>query len=115
MSYAKKSNKTKNSSSKTACKIVTFAVAIFVLFSTLFLLVAPMKASDVFSSLGMKNLSVTMAHSAAKSSDEFDDWWVVFERSVDAKNYQMVCVSSDKLQAHSDFSSSISNKTVVCP
>lgn len=111
MSYTKQSNKTKNSSLKKTGRVVALVMALLVLILALLLLLAPMKASNMFESLGMKNLSVSMAHSAAKNSGEFDDWWVVFEKSLDAQNNQMVCVASDNLQKHTDFSVLINGKT----
>ena len=101
-----------NSISKKVGKVAAVVVALLVLIFALLLLLAPMKASDMFATLGMKNLSATMAYSAADKSDSFEDWWIVFERAVDADDYQMVCTATDKIEKHADFSALIQDKKV---
>ena len=113
MNNTKKANKKNNHTLKRVGKVTALVVALLVFVFALVLLLAPMKASDVFASLGMKNLSVTMAHTAAKDSNSFDDWWVVFERSLDAQDNKMVCISAETLQKHSDFKDNIADKKVT--
>ena len=105
-------NKT-NYIGKKVGKGIALVMSLLVLIFALLLLLAPMKASDMFYSLGMENLSVTMAHSAAKNSDSFDDWWVLFERALEAESNQMVCVATDSMQKHSDYSAAIKDKKVM--
>ena len=104
--------KSQNNTVKKAGKVVALAMALLVLIFALFLLLAPMKASNFFGTLGFKNWSVSMAYSAAEDSGSFDDWWSVFEKAVDADDYQIVCIASTKLQNHSDFETAIKDKTV---
>lgn len=103
--------KSQNNTVKKAGKVVALAMALLVLIFALFLLLAPMKASNFFGTLGFKNWSVSMAYSAAEDSGSFDDWWSVFEKAVDADDYQIVCIASTKLQNHSDFETAIKDKT----
>jgi len=104
--------KSQNNTAKKAGKVVALAMALLVLIFALFLLLAPMKASNFFGTLGFKNWSVSMAYSAAQDSGSFDDWWSVFEKAVDADDYKIVCIASTKLQNHSDFETAIKDKTV---
>ena len=105
--------KKQNYIAKKAGRVVALAMALLVLIFALFLLLAPMKASNFFDTIGFKNWSVSMAYSAADDSDSFDDWWTVLEKAVKADNYQIVCIASTKLQNHSDFSTAINDKKVV--
>ncbi|MBE5748899.1 MAG: hypothetical protein E7344_04670 [Clostridiales bacterium] len=102
--------KTQNKLTKKAGRVVAVAMALLVLIFALFLLLSPMKASNFFGTLGFKNWSVSMAYSAAEDSGSFDDWWSVFEKAVKADNYKIVCISSAKLQNHSDFATAIKDK-----
>ncbi len=102
--------KTQNNVAKKAGKVVALAMALLVLIFALLLLLAPMKASNFFGTLGFKNWSVSMAYSAAEDSDSFDDWWSVFEKAVAADDYKIVCIASTKLQNHNDFSTAIKDK-----
>ena len=102
--------KSQNNTAKKAGKVVALAMALLVLIFALFLLLAPMRASNFFGALGFKNWSVSMAYSAAEDSGSFDDWWSVFEKAVAADDYQIVCIASTKLQNHSDFATAIKDK-----
>lgn len=101
-----------NSTAKKVGKVSAIVVALLVLIFALLLLLAPMKASDMFESLGMQNLSVTMAYTAAENTNEFEDWWILMEKSIDADNYKMVCTATDKIEKHADFATAIKDKKV---
>lgn len=109
-------NKTSSTSSlilKTAGKTSLVLVVLLVLVCALFLLLAPMRASDFFYSMGMKKTATSLAYNAASSSNEFDDWWDVLVKGVSANCYDKAYEAADRLEKNEDYSSLISKKTIL--
>lgn len=98
---------------KTAGKTAALLCVLLVLICALFLLLAPMRASDFLYSLGWKSFSADMAYTAASRSDGFDDWWSVLVKSVSAENHAKAYEAADRLERHGDFREKIAGKEIL--
>lgn len=98
---------------QTAGKTAAILCVLLVLICALFLLLAPMRASDFLYSVGMKKFSAEMAYTAASRSDDFDDWWSVLVKSVSAQDHAKAYEAADRLEKHADYNGKIGQKQIT--
>jgi len=87
---------------KVGLKTLVFLLALTIILSSLLMLFVPAYASDVCYNLGLKDLSARLEVNAYEKSEDLNDLAKLFDRAVDAENYEIAYKFGKELFNHKD-------------
>ncbi|MBR2070178.1 MAG: hypothetical protein IJ981_02000, partial [Clostridia bacterium] len=87
---------------KVGLKTLVFLLAITIILSSVLMLFVPAYASDVCYNLGLKDLSARLEVNAYIKSEDLNDLAKLFDRAVDAENYEITYKFGKELFNHKD-------------